>query len=50
MEIVLILLPLSLLLALIGLIGFAWCVLKNQYDDAAGAARRMLFDDNKLEP
>ena len=46
MEIIYFLLPLSLLMAVIGLIGFFWGVKKNQFDDVESASMRMLFEDD----
>lgn len=47
MNIVYILAPLALILALIALIGFLWAVQKGQYDDLETPAHRMLLDENK---
>ncbi len=41
------LVPVSLLLGLIGLLGFLWTLRTRQYDDLDGAASRILFDDEK---
>lgn len=46
MSIIFVLLPLSLLLALLGLAAFIWCVRRDQYRDLTGDAQRMLFDDS----
>jgi cbb3-type cytochrome oxidase maturation protein len=45
MGIIFILLPLSLLLALIGLAGYFWCVRSGQFEDLEGPAARVLKDD-----
>ena len=45
MTIVLVLAPLSLLIALIGLGAFWWTVRSGQYDDPAGDAARILLHD-----
>lgn len=45
MTIIFVLLPLSLLLALLGLSAYIWCVKRRQFDDPDGDSRRMLFDD-----
>jgi len=42
-----ILIPITLLLAIIGLCCFFWNIKNNQYDDIKGAATRILFDDDK---
>lgn len=46
MSIFLILAPLSLLVALIGLAAFWWTVSSGQYDDPRGDAVRILGDDD----
>lgn len=45
MNILLILIPVSLLLGGLGLIAFLWTVRSDQYDDAEGNASRILLDD-----
>ena len=47
MSILLLLMPLTLLLSLGGLLAFLWCVKNKQYEDLDGAAKRILFDDDK---
>jgi cbb3-type cytochrome oxidase maturation protein len=49
-SIFLLLAPMSLLVALIGLAGFWWTVKADQYDDPAGDAARILFDDDDAPP
>jgi cbb3-type cytochrome oxidase maturation protein len=44
MNIIFLLAPFSLALALIGLFGFLWTFRSRQYDDPAGDAARVLFD------
>lgn len=44
MNIIFLLLPFSLLLALIGLFAFGWTFRHGQYDDPAGDAARVLYD------
>jgi cbb3-type cytochrome oxidase maturation protein len=44
MNILLLLAPFSLLLALIGLVAFWWTFRARQYDDPAGDAARVLYD------
>lgn len=45
MNALLLLVPVSLLLGLIGLAGFLWTLRSRQYEDLDGAAARILFDD-----
>ena len=47
MSILTILIPVALLLGLIGLAGFVWCLKSGQYDDLDGAANRILIDDDE---
>ena len=47
MNVVFILLPLTLLLAIVGIFAFIWAVRRGQFDDVETPAVRMLFDDNK---
>jgi len=44
MNIILLLAPFSLLLALMGLVGFWWTFRANQYEDPKGDAARILYD------
>lgn len=48
MEVITILIPLALLLALFFVIGFIWMTAKGQYDDLETPAMRMLLDDKNL--
>lgn len=48
MEIIYLLLPASLFLALIGLGAFIWASWSGQFDDLDTPARRMLFDDEGI--
>ena len=41
-----VLIPISLGLGLLGLGAFFWSMRSNQYEDLAGAAERILFDDD----
>ncbi len=50
MNILLILAPLSLLLALIGLGAFWWTMGHGQYEDPMGDAARILIDDPEDRP
>ncbi|WP_137124114.1 cbb3-type cytochrome oxidase assembly protein CcoS [Roseomonas sp. HF4] len=45
MDILLLLIPVSLFLGLLGLVGFLWALRSRQYEDLDGAAARILFDD-----
>lgn len=45
MNSLLLLIPISLFLGLIGLVGFLWALRTRQYEDLDGAAARILFDD-----
>ena len=45
MDVLIYLIPASLLLGLIGLGGFLWALRSRQYEDLDGAAARILFDD-----
>jgi cbb3-type cytochrome oxidase maturation protein len=40
------LVPLSLVLGLVGLGCFLWCLRSGQYDDLDGAAERILIEDD----
>jgi len=44
MNIFIILAPISMVLALIGLAAFRWTFRSGQYDDPAGDAARVLYD------
>ena len=45
MNVLVVLIPISLLLGLIGLLAFIWTVRSDQYDDDKGNAARILLDD-----
>lgn len=45
MDVLIYLIPVSLLLGLIGLVAFLWTMRARQYEDLDGAAARILFDD-----
>ena len=45
MNVLVILIPVSLLLGACGLIAFLWTIRSDQYDDAKGNAARILLDD-----
>lgn len=46
MSILLLLIPITLFLGLIGLCCFLWSLKSKQYEDLEGAASRILFDDH----
>ena len=48
MEVITILLPLAILLALFFVCGFIWMTRKGQYDDLETPAMRMLIDEKKI--
>jgi len=48
MNVLVILIPVSLVLGSVGLIAFLWTVRSDQYDDAMGNAARILVDDDDL--
>jgi cbb3-type cytochrome oxidase maturation protein len=45
MNVLVVLIPISLILGSVGLIGFIWTVRSQQYDDDSGNAARILLDD-----
>ncbi|MEO9824510.1 MAG: cbb3-type cytochrome oxidase assembly protein CcoS [Paracoccaceae bacterium] len=45
MNVLVVLIPVSLLLGCIGLLAFIWTVQSDQYDDDQGNASRILLDD-----
>ena len=46
MNVLVILIPVSLILGEIGLVAFLWTVRSDQYDDDKGNAARILLDDD----
>ena len=50
MEVLVFLVPLTLGLGLVGLIGFLWSLKSGQYDDLEGAALRAIADDEPALP
>ncbi len=50
MEIIYLLLPLSLGLALVAVAGFLWANKNKQFDDMETPAKRILLDDERVEP
>ncbi len=45
MSVLIFLIPITLFLALTGLIAFLWTIKNKQYDDLEGSSNRILFDD-----
>ena len=45
MNVLIFLIPLTLIMSLAGLLAFLWCTKNKQYDDLEGSSRRILFDD-----
>jgi cbb3-type cytochrome oxidase maturation protein len=50
MEILVLLIPVSLGLGLLGLLAFLWTLRSGQYDDPKGDARRILRPDHDDHP
>jgi len=48
MNVLVFLIPVSLLLGTLGFLGFLWTIKSDQYDDLEGAAARMLLDDDTV--
>ena len=46
MNVLVVLIPVSLILGAIGLIAFLWTVRSDQYEDNEGNAARILLDDS----
>lgn len=46
MGIIYILIPASILLGLVGLIGFIWAVKSDQYEDLDSPDKKILFEEN----
>lgn len=46
MEIVMILIPITLMLVALGVVLFSWAVKSGQYDDLEGPGHRILYDDD----
>lgn len=49
MEIIYLLLPLSLILAILGLFAFIWSVKSEQYEDLDTPDKKILFEDNSTD-
>lgn len=50
MNVLLILIPVSLVLGGLGLVAFIWSLRHAQYDDPDGSAARILIDDDEPRP
>ena len=50
MDAMMLLIPVALSLAGLGLIAFFWTLRSGQYDDLDGAAARILIDDDETPP
>ena len=50
MEVLVVLIPVSLLLGGIGLLAFFWALRNRQFDDPEGDSRRILTDDYDDRP
>jgi cbb3-type cytochrome oxidase maturation protein len=46
MSVLAFLIPISLAMGLVGLVAFIWSLKAGQYEDLAGAAERMLHDED----
>lgn len=44
MNILIFLIPITLIISLLGLAAFMWTIKSKQYEDMEGAAKRILFD------
>jgi len=47
MNVLVVLIPVSLVLGLFGLLAFVWTLKTRQYDDPSGQAARILIDDEQ---
>lgn len=50
MDVIYLVLPIAMVLAGGGLLAFAWCVRRGQYDDLDSPQVRMLFDEDQALP
>lgn len=46
MNVLLFLIPVTLLMGIVGLLAFMWSLRSGQYEDLSGDAERILFDDD----
>ena len=49
MDILIYLIPITILISILGLLAFIWSLKNKQYDDLEGSANRILFDDMDLQ-
>ena len=49
MNVLVFLIPVSLILGAVGLVAFVWTLRHDQYDDPDGAAARILLDDDQSD-
>ncbi len=49
MNVLMILIPVSLILAVLGLVAFLWTLRAKQYEDLDGDAWRILVEDDKID-
>ncbi len=49
MDIIFVIIPLTLLLAVVAIVAFAWAVKRNQFEDTTTPAMRILFEENGSE-
>jgi len=49
MNVLIFLIPLTLIMSLGGLLAFLWCTKNKQYDDLEGSSKRILFDDDNIK-
>lgn len=49
MEVITILLPIAVLMALVFIVGFIWMTVKGQYDDLETPAMRMLIEEKTIK-
>ncbi|SLN48740.1 cbb3-type cytochrome oxidase assembly protein CcoS [Pseudooctadecabacter jejudonensis] len=50
MNVLVFLIPVSLLLGTLGVVAFAWTLTTDQYDDPEGEASRILIDEDTGRP
>ena len=50
MNVLVYLIPAALFLGIVGLGAFLWALKSGQYEDLDGAAHRILFDDEPIDP
>jgi cbb3-type cytochrome oxidase maturation protein len=46
MDILIYLIPITILISILGLLAFIWSLKTKQYDDLEGSANRILFDED----